>query len=66
MYVPTHYACFAAHCDLMFVASNCSTNCREIQKLEKPDCIALWEIAHANNGKWTNAESKKVYVGILT
>jgi hypothetical protein len=25
---------------------------------EEPDCIALWEIAHNNNGEWTIPESK--------
>jgi hypothetical protein len=41
MYEPTHSAWFAAHCALMFVASNCCTTCREIRKLEKSQTVLL-------------------------
>ncbi|VAH84686.1 unnamed protein product [Triticum turgidum subsp. durum] len=34
---------------------------RNLETGEEPDCIALWELTHTNNGTWSNTDSQKVY-----
>uniref|UniRef100_R7W3E4 Uncharacterized protein n=1 Tax=Aegilops tauschii TaxID=37682 RepID=R7W3E4_AEGTA len=39
---------------------------RNLETGEEPDCIALWELTHTNDGTWSNTDSQNVYVGTLT
>ncbi|KAM3405179.1 hypothetical protein ACQJBY_007960 [Aegilops geniculata] len=39
---------------------------RNLETGEEPDCIALWELTHTNDGTWSNTDSQKVYVSTLT
>nr|XP_040253238.1 uncharacterized protein LOC109745299 isoform X3 [Aegilops tauschii subsp. strangulata] len=34
---------------------------RNLETGEEPDCIALWELTHTNDGTWSNTDSQKVY-----
>ncbi|KAF7102134.1 hypothetical protein CFC21_103318 [Triticum aestivum] len=34
---------------------------RNLESGEEPDCIALWELTHTNDGTWSNTDSQKVY-----
>uniref|UniRef100_A0A453N9A6 Uncharacterized protein n=1 Tax=Aegilops tauschii subsp. strangulata TaxID=200361 RepID=A0A453N9A6_AEGTS len=34
---------------------------RNLETGEEPDCIALWELTHTNDGTWSNTDSQKVH-----